>query len=129
VAYYLDTSAFLKLVVAEPETPALRQWLVGQRAELVGSELVRVETLRAARRHSLAALAEARTRLGLLVVWGVTAAVCERAADLSPSRLRTLDAVHLATALELGSALQGMITYDARLAEACAHHGVPVFAP
>jgi predicted nucleic acid-binding protein len=129
VAYYLDTSAFLKLVVAEPESPALLEWLLAQPAELVGSELVRVEALRAARRHSLGALAEARKRLGLLVVWGVTAAVCERAAELTPLVLRTLDAVHLATALELGSALQAMITYDARLAAACAHHGVPVVAP
>jgi predicted nucleic acid-binding protein len=129
VGYYLDTSAFLKLVVSEPETPALRRWLAGHDAELVGSELVRVEALRAARRHSLEALAAARAGLGLIVVWAVTAAVCERAADLTPAPLRTLDAVHLATALELGSALQGMITYDNRLADACAHHGVPVVAP
>jgi predicted nucleic acid-binding protein len=127
VAFYVDTSAVVKFVVHEPHADALRDWAVGR--ELVGSDLVRTETLRAARRHSPAALAQARLVLAALPTLTLTPSVCERAAELDPAVLRTLDALHLACALELGGELDGVVTYDDRMAAACSVLGVAVVAP
>jgi uncharacterized protein len=129
VALYLDTSAFLKLVVAEQESRALVRWLRAEDADLISSELLRVEALRVARLHSPKALAESRSRLDVVTLISVTSQVCERAAELDPSITRSLDAVHLATALMLGDQLDAVVTYDRRLADACAAHGVRVEAP
>ena len=127
MAYYLDTSAIVKLVVAEEESPALRRWCADR--ALVASDLVRTETLRAARRHSSAALAQARQVLAATTTLALTADVCERAAELDPLILRSLDALHLACALQLADQLEAVVTYDARMAHACALLGVPVVAP
>lgn len=129
MAFYADTSAFLKLVVAEAETPALLSWSASIDARLFSSDLVRTEALRAARRHSSDALLLARTRLDAVTLLSVSTDVCERAAELDPAILRSLDALHLATALSVADDLQGVLTYDERLARACALHGVPVVAP
>lgn len=127
MAYYLDTSAVVKLVVSENESAALRSWCTDK--VLVASDLVRTETLRAARRHSPDALAQARRVLTALVMLGLTAEACERAAELDPMILRSLDALHLACALQLADELEGVVTYDERLGEACVLLGVPVVAP
>jgi len=129
VAYYVDTSAYMKLVVAENDSAALRGWIEQTDADLVSSDLLRTEALRAARRHSHAALAQTRVLLEGLTLVAVSTDICERAAELDPSILRSLDAVHLATALVLGDQLQCVVTYDDRLASACAAHGVAVIAP
>ncbi len=127
--YYLDTSAFVKLVVAEEDSAALRAWALDPGVRLVASDLLRTEALRAARRHSPAALLQTRALLEAVTLMVVTADVCERAAELDPMILRSLDALHLASALALGDDLQAVVTYDDRLAQACAAHGVPVIAP
>jgi predicted nucleic acid-binding protein len=127
--YYLDTSAFLKLVVAEADSTALRTWAEGDERELFSCDLLRTEALRTARRHSTDALREARDRLDAVTIIEVSTAVCERAADLDPAILRSLDAVHLAAALSVGPELEGVVTYDDRLAAASALHGVAVVAP
>ncbi len=124
--HYLDTSAFLKLVVTEPQSDALLTWAQGVEATFFSSELLRVESLRTARRHSPEALLEARSRLDVVTLVAVTSDVCERAAELDPSILRSLDALHLATALTVGDGLESVVTYDDQLAAACAVHGVPV---
>lgn len=129
MAHYLDTSAFVKLVVAEDDSTALRSWVDHVDEALVASDLLRTEALRAARRHSPAALAQARVLLDGLTLLAVSTEVCERAAELDPSILRSLDAMHLASALMLGDQLQSVVTYDDRLASACAAHGVAVVAP
>ena len=129
MTYYLDTSAFLKLVVAEPETRALLAWAKGSDADFFASDLLRTEALRAGRRHSPRALLEVRARLDAVTLLAVTTDICERAAELDPGILRTLDALHLATALALADDLEGIVTYDGRLADAAALHGVPVVAP
>ncbi|MCZ3387418.1 MAG: PIN domain-containing protein [Actinomycetia bacterium] len=97
--------------------------------DFFASELLRVEALRTARRHSANALREARARLDVVTLVSVTGDICERAAAFDPSILRSLDAVHLATALSLGDELGGVLTYDRRLVDACAAHGVRVVAP
>ncbi len=129
MAYYLDTSAFLKLVVAERESRALLAWAKRADAEFVASELLRTEALRAARRASAKVLREARKRLDVVTLVVPTAEICDRAAELDPSILRSLDAIHLATALALGDDLQGVVTYDARMAAGAAACGLDVVAP
>jgi predicted nucleic acid-binding protein len=127
VAYYLDTSAVVKLVIAEPHSAALVDWCAGR--SLIGSDLVRTETLRAARRHSPAALGQARLVLAALPTLALTPSVCDRAAELDPAVLRSLDALHLACALQLGDDLEGVVTYDDRMALACAALGIAVTSP
>ncbi len=126
---YLDTSAAVKLVVREAESAALGRWLRG-RPQRVASALLRVELLRAARRSSApAAGAVARRLLARIILVGVDSAVLDRAAGLDPAHLRTLDAIHLSTALGLGADLGAIVTYDRRMADAAAFLGLPVAAP
>ena len=127
MTYYLDTSAFLKLVVAERETTSLLAWANEADAEFFASDLLRTEALRAARRHSPEALLEVRSRLDAVTLLAVSTDICERAAELDPGILRTLDALHLATALTLADDLEGIVTYDVRLTDAAALHGVPLW--
>jgi len=129
MAYYLDTSAAVKLVVAERDTAALTAWLADHDDEVLSSDLLRTELLRATRRGAPHAMPRARAVLDSLTVLTVPTSTFERAADLDPDLLRSLDAVHLAAALELGDELDGLVTYDDRLADAARVHGVTVIAP
>lgn len=129
MAYYVDTSALVKLVVAEPETPALRDWIAGESAALVSSDVTRTELLRAVRRVAPERLVEARAVLDSIILSTVSTATFEAAALLDPTVLRSLDAVHIAAALELGDDLAGMVTYDDRMAAAARAHGIAVLAP
>lgn len=125
---YVDTSAFVKLVLGEDEAPALRAELENWDGH-VASRLLRTEAIRACARYgrSYARLAaEASNAVALLPL---DEAVLDRAAELEPEELRTLDALHLATALSLVSDLGTMLVYDARLAEAARQAGVSVLAP
>jgi len=128
MAWYLDTSALVKLVVAEQETRPLEKWLRSHLA-VVSSDLTRTELMRAVRRAAPDAMVRARQVLDGVALLALSTAVCERAALLDPALLRSLDALHLAAALQLGDALDGVVTYDHRLATACATHGVAVVAP
>ena len=74
-------------------------------------------------------MVRAREVLDGLTLTEVTSAVFEAAGRLDPTILRSLDAIHLAAALDLGDDLDGMVTYDARLADASSAQGVPVIAP
>jgi len=129
MAWYLDTSAAVKLVVAEPHAPALRSWLAGTGERLVSSDLLRTELLRATRRAAPDRLRRARAVLDGIDLLTPAPATFERAAELEPAVLRSLDALHLATALELGDDLDGIVVYDRRLAEAAARLGLVVQAP
>lgn len=125
----MDTSAFVKLVVEEPDSAALRTWIEGNNSELFSSDLLRTEGLRAARRHSVEALAETRQRLDAITIVAISTDVYERAAELDPLILRSLDALHLAAALTVAGELEGIVTYDDRLAVAASLHGVAVVSP
>ncbi|HEV8421407.1 MAG TPA: type II toxin-antitoxin system VapC family toxin, partial [Actinomycetota bacterium] len=98
---YLDSSAIVKLVFAEPQSMALRE-LLRSWPERVSSVIAAVEVSRAARRVGASAARRAEevvTRLGLI---DLDDDVIQRASKLRPPELRTLDAIHLATALSLG---------------------------
>ncbi len=133
MAWYVDTSAYLKLVVEEPESRALKAWLRGPRSgprpTLFSSALLRVEALRAARRHSTAAHSAARQRLDALTLVDFDDEMYELAADLDPAILRSLDALHLAAALRAGDELDGVLSYDERMIEAAELHGVTTASP
>ncbi len=129
MAYYLDTSALVKLVVREAESTALRSWIEREGAVLVSSDLARTELMRAVSRASGNYLLQARLVLDSITILTISTAIFESAGRLSPSTLRTLDALHLASALELGDDLEALITYDDRLADACMANGIPTLSP
>lgn len=129
VLYYVDTSAFFKLVVEEEHSDAFRAWAEDHDGKLFGSDLLRVEAFRTARRHSPEVLQEVRRRLDVVTIVRVTRDVYERAAHLDPQILRTLDGLHLAVALAVGDELAGLVTYDERMVHAARVHGVEVFGP
>jgi hypothetical protein len=129
VAFYLDTSAFLKLVVAEDHSAAMRQWAQDGDPDVFATDLLRTEALRTARRHSPRALRATRQRLDGVTLLQLTTQLCERATELDPAILRSLDALHLAGALTIGDDLEGIVTYDERLGAAAEAHGVAVVTP
>ncbi len=127
--FYLDTSAAVKLVVVEQGSKALRKWLESRDGEVGSSDLLRTELFRATRRTAPEQMVQARAVLDSLVLVTLSTAVCERAAMLEPDLLRSLDSLHLAAALEFGDELEGIITYDQRLAEGARSLGISVIAP
>lgn len=129
MAFYMDTSALVKLVVAEPETDALRSWIAGVNSELVAADLVRTELWRVVRRAVPDRALLAAQVLDSLTLVEVRASLFSQAGRLDPPELRSFDAIHLAAALDLGDDLEAMVTYDARLAQAAAVNGVTVVAP
>ena len=129
MAYYLDTSAAVKLVVEEQGSKALRSWVQAATAPIVSSDLMRTELMRATRRGAPDRMTEARAVLDSVVLLTVPTTVFERAGELEPELLRSLDALHLASALELGDELDGVVTYDERFAAAASGLGIPVIAP
>lgn len=127
--FYLDTSAAVKLVVAEPGSKALRTWLSAREERIVSSDLLRTELLRATRRAAPEEMVRARAVLDSVMLITMPPSVFERAALLEPVVLRSLDALHLAAALELGDDLEGLITYDRHLAAGAEAMGIRVVAP
>jgi predicted nucleic acid-binding protein len=127
---YLDTSAFVKLIQGEPETPALRRFLTEHpESTLVTSALLAVETRRAILRQAPDQLARADLLLTRIDQVDITRAVLEAASRLPAPSLRSLDAIHLATALQLGGDLGALVTYDSRLAAAAGQQRLPVVTP
>lgn len=126
---YLDSSAIVKLLVSERDAVALHRYL-GSRHYRVSSTLARVEVLRTLVRLDADAetLARAEETLARIALIPMDDPVLSGAARLKPTRLRTLDAVHLATALSL-SAVKVVVTYDHRLRDAALTAGLRVFAP
>lgn len=128
MATYVDSSAIVKLVVREPESAALRRYL-RQRRPLVSSALARTEVLRAALPSGEAAVRRGHSVLSRLDLVRVNDRVLDAAGALAPADVRSLDAIHLATARELGSDLGRLVTYDDRMAAAARQLGLRVVAP
>lgn len=127
---YLDSSALMKLVRAESETVPLGDWL-GARPEssVVTSEVGRIEVFRAAKRASDAALSEAHAVIADVDLIPLDRGVQDLACEIGGALLRTLDALHLASAQLLGGELTAFVAYDRRLADAGRDIGLPVVAP
>jgi predicted nucleic acid-binding protein len=126
--WYVDSSAIVKTVVEEPESSVLAGWLQ-RKEQLAACDLVRVEVVRAVRVSDPEALPRARKAIGTLILIRLEDDLYESAADLYPPLLRSLDAIHLAAALSLGSDLAGVVTYDGRLADSARALGLAVEAP
>jgi predicted nucleic acid-binding protein len=129
VAHYVDTSALVKLVLPEAESPALREWLEEGDRRPTTCELARTELLRAVRREAPEQGLRAWLILERVTLTAVMRSTFDRAGGLEPRVPRTLDAIHLAAALDLGDDLEGLVTYDERLARAATANGIPVLAP
>jgi predicted nucleic acid-binding protein len=127
--YYLDASALVKLARLEPETGALLAAL-GPDSKLVSSEIAEVETLRALRRGAGDGAAElGRAELESVRLLPLDSHIRRKACELEPAELRSLDAIHLATAMGLGGLLTCIYAYDKRLIDAARRAGLSVAAP
>ncbi len=116
-ATYLDSSAIVKLAVEEPESAALRRYLQ-RRRPLVSSALARTEVLRALLPQGDPAVARGRAVLALIDLVRINDKILTAAGAIEPHEVRSLDAIHLATAQRLGGDLAQLITYDDRMADA-----------
>lgn len=128
---YVDTSALLKLVKTdEAEAPAMRAYLRSFGIpQLVSSTLLAVEARRGILRNDPRALPRVDILLSDVEQLEMSAAVVETASRLPDPMLRSLDAIHLATALLVRDDLDVLLTYDNRLAAAAASHGLTVESP
>jgi predicted nucleic acid-binding protein len=124
---YVDASAFVKLIVPERESRVLLAATDGW--QLASSALLQVEAVRAVRRRAPDREAATRKRLGSVEMVDIGPAIREAACTLGDRQLRSLDAIHLATALSLGDHVGAFFTYDERLAAAAQAHGLPVTVP
>lgn len=126
---YLDSSAYVKLFVVEPESAALRDELTRWERR-ASCALLRTEVVRALRRSGdTHAVGSARRGFGLLALVDVDASLLDRAADVGPVPLRSLDAIHVAAAMVVGAGRTAVFTYDDRLAEAARANGLRVLSP
>lgn len=124
---YADASALVKLIVREPDSDALHRWYVDAE-RLITSRAGIVETERASRRRPH----DVEQRMLVLrdvEVIEVNAEIGHVAAAVEPPTVRTLDAIHIASALALGPELEAFVTYDDRLADAARGAGLPVVRP
>src|SRR4029079_14718682 len=127
-AVYMDSSALLKLVALEPESAALQAHL-RDRPIQVASSIVIVELGRSLARNEELDPTMASAVIGRLVLVDADRRIMDRAAGLVPAALRSLDAIHLATAIEVRDSIEAVVTYDGRLASAARIHGFEVVAP
>lgn len=127
---YCDSSALVKLVIDEPASDDLEGWLAAQPDPvLISSVLARTEVVAAVARTEPAAVGLAADLLAAVTVVELDAALADEAARLEPPGLRSLDALHLAAALRVGSAVGSLVSYDERMLVAAGQHGVAVAHP
>lgn len=127
-AMYLDSSAIVKLAVAEKESAALRTYL-RRRAPFVVSALARTEVARALLPLGAAAVQRGHDVLSRIELIRVSDRILLEAGSLLPFEIRSLDAIHLATMRQLGTSLRRLVTYDSRMAAAASELGIATAAP
>lgn len=127
---YLDSSALLKLLHVETESRALADWLSARTGTpAVSSALAKVEVTRACRRINADALPAAKALLAGLDIIPLSSAVIDEAGDVGENALRSLDAIHLASALSIRSDLSAFVAYDHRLGDAAIAAGLELVTP
>jgi len=127
---YLDSSALVKLIKKETESEALRRFLRRYRSDgRVTSELSRVEVVRAVAGGGPDAVAHARRQLARVDQIRLDRDLLDAAATLSASVVRSLDAIHLATARFVGADLRAVLTYDVRMQDAAMALAITTHAP
>jgi predicted nucleic acid-binding protein len=125
---YVDSSAIVKLAVSEPESKALRRYLLRRRPLATGA-LARTEVARALLALGSEAVKRGDEVLQRMQLLRVNDRVLTAAGSMQPADLRSLDAIHLATAMQLGASLRGVVTYDVRMADAAESIGLSVSSP
>ncbi|HXG89837.1 MAG TPA: type II toxin-antitoxin system VapC family toxin [Vicinamibacterales bacterium] len=128
MATYLDSSAIVKLAVREPESLELRRYL-RRRHPLVSSALARTEVVRALLPAGDEAVTRGHSVLRRIDLVRVNDRILNAAGTLRPPELRSLDAIHLATAQELGDELTAVVTYDDRMVAAARQLGYRIVQP
>ena len=125
--WFMDASAFVKLLIVEPESAELRRWIRGR--DLASSDLLRTEARRAVAGEPLEVRRQCESLLAELPKIRLVPAVLDRAGELPGRGLRSLDAIYLACALRLGDDLSGIVSYDARQLAAAEGLGIPTTSP
>jgi predicted nucleic acid-binding protein len=125
---YVDSSAIVKLAVAEPQSKALRRYL-SRRQPLVSSALARTEVARALMPSGSEAVSRGQEVLRRIQLLRLNDRVLDLAGRMEPAELRSLDAIHLASAQELGPSVKQIITYDERMSDAAKAAGWSVASP
>jgi len=127
---YLDSAAVVKLVHAEPESAALRSWL-DEQAEIqwISSVLTEIESFRALARYAPEAVSRLPAVLDQIDLIDLDQRIRMLAQTVTPATVRSLDAIHLGTALGSRSSLTSFVTYDKRLLDAAQAAGLPIDAP
>ena len=123
---YVDTSALTKLLVAEAESVAMRE-LAG--TPMITSALTAAELRRAVRRRAPSLAVEAEHVLDRLTTVAIDAQLLRAAGAVGPVELKTLDAIHLATALVVRDEITAFVAYDERLLDAARLAGIPTLSP
>ncbi len=125
---YIDTSALARVMLGEPDTPAITAALASFEQHF-SSRLLAIELRRVALRETIPAVADAL--LGSVALVPLDEAILVQAETVPPATVATLDALHLATALHLTNAglVTTLLTYDERLTAAAQAHGLPSLAP
>jgi uncharacterized protein len=127
---YLDSAAVVKLVHAEPESAALRSWL-DERADIqwISSVLTEIESFRALARYAPEAASRLPAVLDQIDLIDLDQRIRMLGQTVTPATVRSLDAIHLGTALRSRSSLTSFVTYDKRLLDAAQAAGLPIDAP
>jgi predicted nucleic acid-binding protein len=125
--WFVDASAFLKLLVKEPESGELRRWAIGRR--LASSDLLRTEARRAVAHKAASVLQSCDEHLAGVHTVRLTPALLDRAGRIPGVALRSLDAIYVACAEQLGDDLAGFVSYDSRQLAAVRELGITTASP
>ena len=129
MTFVVDSSAIVKLIVDEPNSQNFGNWLKNCKGELFVSEIAHTEVARAIARVDANLHRQLKTVLERFGTIRVSSQIFAIAGVLAPTKLRTLDAIHLASCLILGDDLDGLVTYDDSQNEAAQQNGITVVAP
>lgn len=128
--YYADTSAVIKLLAEESHSRAFAAFYDARTdAEWVSSALLRIEVTRTVNRVMPALLPDARDLLLAFSSIAIDEEIVEGAMNEPDRGLRSLDAIHLATARILGPDLDAVVSYDDRLIKAAQDAGLETVSP
>ncbi|MFZ1381194.1 MAG: type II toxin-antitoxin system VapC family toxin [Scrofimicrobium sp.] len=126
---YIDTSALAKLVITEAESALLEEWLDHHRPILISSPITSTEIMRAVnKRNAESLMLVSRVLKGVTFV-PLVPEILRIAGVIRPVELRSIDAIHVATAIRSGDDVRSIITYDKRMAEAARLSGFKVVSP